>query len=195
MKITFVNHASFLLETKSTSIWCDPWTTGKVYNNCAALYSPSFQVPLERVEHIWLSHEHSDHLNFPTLKSIPDADRKRITFLHQKHSSRRVIDAVRKMGFEKIIELPQYRWVTLKPSVEIFCGCVGTMDSFLVVRADGECILNLNDCICTDSEIQYVKRITGRPSVLLTQLSIAQWIGNHAAERAAVDQKVREFNS
>lgn len=193
MKITFVNHASFLLEAKATSIWCDPWTTGKVYNDCAALYSPSFQVPLDRVEHIWLSHEHSDHFNFPTLKSLPLAERKRITFLHQKHSSPRVVDAVRKLGFERIVELPQYRWVSLKPGLELFCGCVGTMDSFLVVRTEGECILNLNDCICTDSEIRYIQRITGKLSMLLTQFSIAQWIGNHADDIGAVQQKIREF--
>lgn len=193
MKITFVNHASFLLEAKTASIWCDPWTMGKVYNNLAALYSPSFQVPPERVEYIWLSHEHSDHLHFPTLKSIPEADRKRIVFLHQKHSSPRVIEAVRKAGFEKIIELPQYRWVKLKPDFEIFCGSVGTTDSFLVVRTEGECILNLNDCICTDSEMRYIRRITGKPSMLLTQFSIAQWIGNGSDEIDAVQQKIREF--
>lgn len=193
MKITFVNHASFFLEAKATTIWCDPWTKGKIYNDFAALYSPSFQVPYERVEHIWLSHEHSDHFNFPTLKAIPEAERRRITFLHQKHSSPRVIDAVRKLGFEKIVELPQYGWVTLKPDFEIFCGCVGTMDSFFVVRTEGECVLNLNDCICTDSEIQYIRRLTGKPSVLLTQFSIAEWIGNHADEIDAVRQKMREF--
>src|SRR5215468_4010854 len=193
MKITFVNHASFLLETKATSIWCDPWTIGKVYNNLAALYSPSFQVPVERVEHIWLSHEHSDHFNFPTLKSIPERDRRRITFLHQKHSSPRVVEAVKKLGFEKIIELPQYRWVTLKPGFRILCGCVGTLDSFLVVKTENECILNLNDCICTDSEIRYIQRITGKPTLLFTQFSIAQWIGNQADEIGAVQQKIREF--
>src|SRR5262249_17030770 len=193
MRITFVNHASFLLEAGATSIWCDPWTTGKVYNNCAALFSPSYEVPLDRVEHIWLSHEHSDHLNFPTLKKIPEAHRRRITFLHQKHSSPRVIEAIRKLGFEKIVELPQYRWTTLKPGFEVFCGCVGTLDSFLVMRADGECVLNLNDCICTDSEIRYIRRITGKPSLLFTQFSIAQCIGNHADEIGAVPQKLREF--
>ena len=193
MRITFVNHASFLLEAKAASIWCDPWTMGKVYNNLAALYSPSSQVPLERVEYIWLSHEHSDHFHFPTLKSIPEADRKRIVFLHQKHSSPRVIDAVRKIGFEKIIELPQYRWVKLKPDFEVFCGSVGTTDSFLVVRTEGECILNLNDCICTDSEMRYIRRITGKLSLLLTQFSIAQWIGNGSDEIDAVQQKIREF--
>lgn len=193
MRLTFINHASFLLETNATSIWTDPWTKGKIVNNCAALLSPSAPVPFERVEHIWLSHEHSDHFHFPSLKAIPEAHRQRITFLHQKHSSPRVIEAVRKLGFAKIKELPQYRWVTLKPGVDIFCGCVGTMDSFLAVRAEGECILNLNDCVCTDAQIRYIHRITGKPSILLTQFSIAQWIGNHADETDSVQQKVREL--
>jgi UDP-MurNAc hydroxylase len=193
MKITFVNHASFLVEAAAGSIWCDPWTIGKVYNNLAALYSPSGKVPTERVDYIWLSHEHSDHFHFPSLKAIPERDRRRITFLHQKHSSPRVIEAVRKLGFEKIIELPQYQWVTVKPDLKLFCGSVGTTDSFLVIRTEGECILNLNDCICTDSEIQYIRRIAGKISLLFTQFSIAQWIGNRADEIDAVRQKAREF--
>ena len=192
MKITLINHASIFLEAKATNIWTDPWTKGKIVNDCAALYSPSAPVPYERVEHIWLSHEHSDHFHFPTLKSIPQADRRRITFLHQKHSSPRVIEAVKKLGFEKIRELPQFRWVTLKPGFELFCGCIGSLDSFLVVRAGGECILNMNDCVCTDAQIQYIHRLVGKPTMLLTQFSIAQWIGNQADETDAVQQKLRE---
>jgi hypothetical protein len=193
MKITLINHASILLESRVTSIWSDPWTSGKINNNCNALYSPSAPVPIERVEHIWLSHEHADHFHFPTLKAIPMEDRKRITFLHQKHSSPRVIDAVRKLGFEKIRELPQYRWVTLMPGFDLFCGCVGTMDSFLAMRTEGECILNMNDCICTDAEIRYIHRMVGKPTVLFSQFSNAQWIGNRADDTDAVRQKIREF--
>lgn len=193
MKITFINHASILLECQATSLWTDPWTIGKIVNNCAALLSPSARVPFERVEHIWLSHEHSDHFHFPSLKAIPEADRRRIIFLHQKHSSPRVIEAVRKLGFEKIRELPQYRWVTIRPGFDVLCGCVGTMDSFLAIRTEGECILNLNDCVCTDAQIRYIHRRVGRPSLLLTQFSIAQWIGNRADETDAVQQKAREL--
>jgi UDP-MurNAc hydroxylase len=193
VKITLINHASFLLESKATSIWTDPWTRGKIVNNCAALYSPSAPVPFERVEHIWLSHEHSDHFHFPSLKAIPEAHRRRITFLHQKHSSPRVIEAVWKLGFETIRELPQFRWVTLKPGFDILCGCVGSMDSFLAVRTEGECILNMNDCVCTDAQIRYIHRIVGKLSMLLTQFSIAQWIGNQADETDAVQQKIREL--
>jgi len=193
LKITFINHASILLESKATSIWTDPWTKGKIVNNCAALFSPSAPVPFEHVEHIWLSHEHSDHFHFPSLKAIPETHRRRITFLYQKHSSPRVIEAVRKLGFEKIRELPQYRWVVLKPGFDVLCGSVGTIDSFLVIRTEGECILNLNDCVCTDAQIRYIHRLAGRPSVLFTQFSIAQWIGNQADETDAVQQKIREL--
>jgi UDP-MurNAc hydroxylase len=193
VKITFINHASILIESKATSIWTDPWTKGKIVNNCAALYSPSAPVPYERVEHIWLSHEHSDHFHFPTLKSIPEADRQRITFLHQKHSSPRVIEAVGKLGFKNIRELPQFGWVTLKPGFDILCGCVGTMDSFLAIRTEGECILNMNDCVCTDAQIRYIHRMVGKPSMLLTQFSLAQWIGNKEDETDAVSEKIREL--
>ena len=193
MKLTFVNHAGFFLETAGTSIWCDPWTHGKVVNNCCSLYSPSWNVPFERVEYVWISHEHPDHFNFPTLKSIPESERKRITVLYQRHSSPRVADALKKMGFEKIRELPQYGWVDLKRGVRILCGSVGTMDSFLCVKSEGECILNLNDCICTDAQIRYIKRLTGRPTILMTQFSFAQWIGNEADDTDAVQQKIREL--
>jgi UDP-MurNAc hydroxylase len=193
MRITFVNHASFLLQAAGTSIWCDPWTTGRVVNNCCALYSPSAQVNYSEVDYIWISHEHSDHFNFATLKSIPLAERQRIQIIYQRHSSPRVVEALRKLGFEKIWELPLYRWLTLRPGMEILCGSVGTMDSFIAFRAEGECILNLNDCICTDSQIKYIHRLVGRPNVLLTQFSFAQWIGNYEDQTDAVQQKIREL--
>jgi len=67
------------------------------------------------------------------------------------------------------------------------------MDSFLCVKSEAECILNLNDCICTDAQIQYIKRLVGKPTILMTQFSFAQWIGNHADDTDAVQQKIREL--
>ncbi|HEY0704488.1 MAG TPA: MBL fold metallo-hydrolase [Candidatus Acidoferrales bacterium] len=193
MKITFVNHASFLLEAAKQSVWCDPWTFGKVCNECCSLHSPSPPIPYDNVQYIWISHEHPDHFNFPTLRAIPEADRRRITILYQKHSSPRLVDAFKRLGFVHIVELPLYRWLTLKPGFDVLCGSVGTMDSFLAVRADGECMLNLNDCICTDRQLRYIRRLVGDVSVLFTQFSFANWIGNQADETDAVGQKLREL--
>jgi hypothetical protein len=105
-----------------------------------------------------------------------------------------VVDGLKKLGFERIRELPLYQWFTLKPGVEILCGSIGTMDSFMAVRAEGECILNLNDCICRDATLRYIRRLVGgKVSVMLTQFSVAQWIGNQKDETDAVAQKLREL--
>lgn len=193
MKITFINHASFLLESAAASIWFDPWTRGKISNNFGALHSPSADVPYERVEHIWISHEHSDHFNFATLRAIPEEHRRRITILYQRHSSPRLVEAFRKLKFQNVKELPLYRWVHLKPGFDVLCGSVGTMDSFLAVRADSESLLNMNDCIGNDAQIRYIHRLVGDVSLLFTQFSFANWIGNRADETDSVQQKIRQL--
>jgi UDP-MurNAc hydroxylase len=193
MKITFVNHASILLEAKAASIWTDPWTAGKILNDCVALYSPSARVPLERVQFIWISHQHPDHLHFPTLKAIPETERRRMTILYQRHSSPRVVESLQKLGFGNVIELPQYRWKTLRPGFEVLCGCVGATESFLAVKSEGECVLNMNDCVCTDSTLRYIRRLVGQPTLFFTQFSTARWVGNRADETGAVAQKMREL--
>ncbi len=97
------------------------------------------------------------------------------------------------MGFPNVRELPLYRWITLKPGFDVLCGSVGTIDSFVAFRADGECILNLNDCLCTDAQIRYIQRLVGKVSVLFTQFSFAQWIGNRADDTNAVRDKLLEL--
>jgi UDP-MurNAc hydroxylase len=195
LKITFVNHASFLLESEAANLVCDPWLTGKVFNDGWALVSPSFQLPCESLEYIWISHEHPDHFNFPTLRTIPDAEKKRIEILYQKHSSPRIADALRKMGFTRVRELPLYKWVKVKPGFEVLCGSVGSMDSFLAIRTENETVLNMNDCVCNAKQLAYIRRLVGKVSVLFTQFSFANWIGNGKDEIGAVKAKLDEFTS
>ena len=193
MKITFVSHASFWLESKNVTLLCDPWTKGKPFNEAWALLSPSAEVPYEQVDYVWISHEHPDHFSFPTLKAIPESDRRRITVLYQKHSSPRIVDALHKLNFDHVRELPLYRWITLKPGFDIVCGSVGSMDSFLAVRSEGECVLNLNDCVLNPMQTRYLRRLVGRVSLLFTQFSFANWIGNYSDEMGAVQQKLDDL--
>ncbi|MGO9589659.1 MAG: MBL fold metallo-hydrolase [Candidatus Acidiferrales bacterium] len=191
MKITFVNHASFWLESKRAVLLCDPWTSGKVFNDGWALLSPSAKIPFERLDHIFVSHEHPDHFHLPTLRAIPEADRRRIVVLYQKHSSTRLVDAFRSLGFARIEELPLYRWKMIAPDFEILCGSVGAMDSFLAIRTEGECVLNMNDCFCNAAQIKYIQRLVKRVSLLFTQFSFANWIGNHADETDAAEMQLK----
>lgn len=193
MKVRFVGHASIFIERQNYAILCDPWFEGKVFNNSWALVSPANPPAYSAVNCIWISHEHPDHFNFSTLKAIPDADKARIKVLYQRHASPRIVEAMRKMGFSQIIELPLYKWFRLEPDLEIFCGSVGSMDSFIAVRDGKECILNLNDCVLNVDQLRYIKRQVGRVSVLFAQFSFASWVGNERDETHEAERMIKQL--
>lgn len=193
MKVRFVGHASIFVESQNQKILCDPWLMGKVFNNGWALVSPPSPPPFSDVDYIWISHEHPDHFNFPSLKGIPDADKSRIKILYQRHASPRIVDALLKLGFSQIIELPQYKWYRLGRNLEIFCGSAGTMDSFIAFRDENECVLNINDCVLNVDQLHYIKRRIGKVSVLFTQFSFANWVGNECDEAHGAKRKIEQL--
>jgi UDP-MurNAc hydroxylase len=158
----------------------DPWFMGEVFNESWSLLCPSALAPdaLDQVSHIWISHEHPDHLHFPTLKAIPAEQKARITLLYQQHFSPRVVQALRALGFRAVQELSLGRWQALDAGVSVLCGSVGTVDSWLAVRAAGVTVLNVNDCILTPTLLQTMVSRIGPVDTLLMQFSIANWAGN-----------------
>ncbi|RMG14385.1 MAG: MBL fold metallo-hydrolase, partial [Deltaproteobacteria bacterium] len=76
MQIRFVGHASFEVQTGGVRLVCDPWLSGKVFNNGWALLSRPAQVDWSSIDYVWISHEHPDHMHLPTLRSVPEAERR-----------------------------------------------------------------------------------------------------------------------
>ena len=68
MEIEFISHAGFVVETRQRKIFVDPWTKSKTFNDGWALLSKSATVDYKKVDYIFVSHEHPDHFNIPTLK-------------------------------------------------------------------------------------------------------------------------------
>jgi hypothetical protein len=194
MKIRFVSHASFCVEACNTSLLTDPWLFGKAFNNGWALLSPAAEVHWPEIDYVWISHQHPDHLHFPTLKSIDPQQRRRLTVLYQKHGSARIAKTLEGMGYENVQELTLNRWMPLRNGMEVMCGSVGSMDSWLAVRAENTTILNLNDCAMTSAHLACVARLVGRPDVLFTQFSFANWIGDHADEKGGVEHKLADLS-
>ena len=180
MKITMVSHASVLIETGPIVLLTDPWFMGKVFNESWSLLCTPALTPttLQGVTHIWISHEHPDHLHFPTLQAIPAEQKSTITVLYQRHFASRVFEALTNLGFYQVIELPLGRWLDLGGNVSIMCYSVGTLDSFLAVRSVNSTVLNVNDCEISPWATRTAARSIGSVDVLLTQFSIANWVGN-----------------
>lgn len=69
--ITFLNHASFIVELNGIKILNDPYLFNSAFNNGWNLIKEidhnSF---LKNITHIYISHEHPDHFSIPFLKTI-----------------------------------------------------------------------------------------------------------------------------
>ena len=190
MRLTFVGHASVLVEHRGVGLLCDPWVTGTAFNE-SWVPSPEPALPmaaLDRVTHLWISHEHPDHLSVPTLKSIPADRRRDITVLLQRHWSPLAAQFLRSLGFRDVVELPHNRVMELGGDVRIRLYQVGHEDAALAVHGGGQTVLNLNDCKPGDRSLAGIRRAVGPIDLLLDQFSIAGWPGNpgdHQAHAAA----------
>lgn len=193
MKIRFVSHASFSVENHGTTLLCDPWLFGKAFNRGWALLSPAAPVEWEKIDYVWISHQHPDHLHFPTLKSVDLQQRKQLTMLYQRHASPRIPKVLQGLGYSAVRELRLNKWTPLGDGMEVMCGSVGSMDSWICIRANGINILNLNDCVLGPGHLAYISGLVGKVTVLLTQFSFANWIGNRSDELGEAETKLREL--
>ena len=68
-KITWVNHAGYILSHKNINLLVDPWHSGTAFNDGWSLLSKTYfpdQIA-KSITHIWISHEHPDHFSVQNL--------------------------------------------------------------------------------------------------------------------------------
>lgn len=180
MQISFIGHSCFVLKHAGTGVLCDPWFSGRVFQEGWAQYSPvtaSFD-DLPAVNYLWISHEHPDHFHPPTLRSITPKRRSTMTALYQATTDKRVVEFLHDLGFGQVWEL-EPRWTALEPDLEILCVPHEEGNSWVAFRTKTETILNLNDCgLRTRNELARVNKAVGDLDLLLTQFSYANWFGN-----------------
>ena len=146
-KIRFINHASFSIEWEKSFILMDPWYTGRIFNDSWSLLQDTDIKEIEGIEKISsivISHEHPDHLHFPTLKKIRDKfPNNQITLYFPLRKDSSVKNAIEKMGFE---------FKYLQPSTPIkinedlsLCSFPTGHDSGIVFDLKDKILLNQND--------------------------------------------------
>jgi UDP-MurNAc hydroxylase len=199
MKIKLVGHSSIIIRTATTGILCDPWFSGRVFNEGWGLApEPRFAVSdLAGIEYLWISHEHPDHLHFPTLSSFPQEFKASVTVLFQENNSQKVPAALAKSGFRRFIAAKHGHLLPLGKG-GTFCAVYQHrhLDSALIVRdATGLQVINANDAELTRSDCGILRRRFGAFDVLFSQFSIAGFDGivaNVAAERQRILQAMCE---
>ena len=197
MKITFINHASFIIEYKNIKLITDPWLEGSVFNEGWDLIIPNpsniYNI-FENITHIWFSHEHPDHFFPPNIKRIPMNLREKITILFQETNDKKVLSYCKNLGF-KTHELENHKNIKLSDYVEFATHKVPYYDSWFSMKLDNFKIINFNDCVF-DFEKDYVNlsKMIGSCDLMFTQFSYAGWCGNQSDKKSReiqADEKIR----
>lgn len=178
--ITLVSHASVIMEVGGVRVLTDPWQFGKAFNGSWSLLSEPHRLDeeLETIDYLWVSHEHPDHFHIPTLKSLPEAFRRRVTVLFQENHSGKMVKAFKDMlGFENVRVMPHRQFIELRSGVKAYCFHSRQIDSALALKGEGLTIFNVNDCELSKRDIADVKADLGRIDVILNQFSIAGFDG------------------
>ena len=195
MKIHFIGHACVVVECSGTSILMDPWLSGKIFNNSWTLRpEPVFDNSLlDRIDYLWISHEHPDHCHFPTLGSFPDSFKQRATILFQARDSDKMIAAFRGLGYQRFRLLPHRQMVAVGDEsatggTKVYCYHAGLMDSALAVLDQGQVALNVNDARISTGECKLILKDLKLVDVLLSQFSLAAYAGFDPPERYLPDR-------
>lgn len=186
--ITFLNHASFLIEYKNIKILNDPYTSGSAFNNgWNLIIEAEHDRFLNDITHIFYSHEHPDHFSIPFLKSIPSQYREKITIIYQETFDKRVKYFCEDMGF-KFLEIKNLKETKISENFFITIGKVPYYDSWINYKIENKNILNVNDCVLENSEVLFsIKKILKKTDILFTQFSYANYIPIDQQKKKASD--------
>ena len=137
VKITFVNHASYIVSYKDIHLLVDPWITGTIFNNGWSSISRGYfpNKLINKITHIWYSHEHPDHFSPIDLKKIKDESDKIPKIIFQKTKDKRLKKYCEKIGFE-IIELDSWEKFKLSHSFSLTIISHGRIDSISIVEVE-----------------------------------------------------------
>lgn len=180
MKITFVNHASTIIETEDVRIITDPWFHGSAFNegwNLIYENEKKDEEILNGINFIWISHEHPDHFQ-PAffMKNKNYILENNIKVLFQKTKDNRVKNFLEKQNIQ-VIDMFDGKFLQISKMTKCKMYKAEFYDSSLFVESNNKKYLNINDCQYTDDELRKIKKECGDIDIFFTQFSYAAWKG------------------
>lgn len=183
MQITFLGHAGFAVETAGALVVMDPWLSERGAFDSGWMQLPRNHHMGPRVRELlesspkqrflYVSHEHKDHFDPEFLASIAKRD---FTVVIPRFRRPELRAWFEQYGCTRIIACEDQQEVPIPGGyLKLFLTESGTnRDSALLVRADAQAFLNLNDCKVHDRLGRIVAE-EGPIDVFTAQFSGAIW--------------------
>lgn len=187
-KVTFLNHASFSIETDNSITLVDPWYFGRIFNNSWSLLKDTddSKIDYSKVKYISVSHEHPDHLHWPTLKYIKTKTDNEITIIFPRRTNPNVMDECKKLGYS-FAYIDHYIETEIEEGFTITAFPEGH-DSALVYRIGDAVICNQNDAYLDDEVLPRMKQMFPKIDLWLFQFSLAGYYGNSTEPNAIIEK-------
>lgn len=180
--LEFINHACLRIDCGSTTLLCDPWFDGTVFNDSWAPLVTGHLKPLGQNLAIWISHEHPDHLHFPTLRKIREQFQGSATVYYRRQTNSNVGDAIKKLGFE-FVELSEERSQEIAPGLKLTSYPRGS-DAAVVIQAGAKTFLNQNDCLLSRKQVKAIRARFPKIEAWFFQFSLAGYYANEDQPKA-----------
>ncbi|MEO6883423.1 MAG: MBL fold metallo-hydrolase [Bacteroidia bacterium] len=147
MRIEYISHSCFVINTGRTVLAFDPWITGSTYQNQWYLYpQPHDIAPVVNADVILISHGHEDHFNNKSLRKInKDAH---IFFPFQWRAG--IVSYLKHLKFQHITEALSFKTYQHKDVKITYLGY--SMESVIVVECDNYVVVNINDALNSNHE-------------------------------------------
>ena len=152
MEVTYIGHAAMIMKSAAgATILMDPWLTDPTYHGSWWHYPPlTIGVPdLPKIDYLYISHEHPDHFDPPTLEKMD----KDVAVVIANFERKRFRDRIAKLGFGNITELDfnqDYRPPGADFTLRLIKPDRAWDDSAIVVRDAQDTFVNVNDCHLDD---------------------------------------------
>jgi CMP-N-acetylneuraminate monooxygenase len=150
LDVSYFTHACTRIRAGGFVLFTDPWLEGPAFTRgWWLLHAPpeGALTELARADLIYISHNHSDHLNPTTLRRLARLA-PNVPVIVPEFDGSDVAHAVRRHGLENVRAVPFERWLELTPALRVMLLRDGTApgDSGLLVEYAGHRLLNAVDC-------------------------------------------------
>lgn len=143
MKITYVSHATMVVDAGGFKIATDPWWAGPAYAHQWNVFPRPVNANLvDEADVILISHAHQDHLHEPTLRSLKAG--KSIYYPYYWYEG--TPEWLAHMGFDPVVEAHSGRRYAIAPDCSV-TFLVNGQDALMVLEADGQVLVNVNDAL------------------------------------------------
>lgn len=191
MKLEYISHSCFVIETNGTKLAFDPWITPTAYQKQWHLFpKPVDTAPVESADAVLISHGHEDHLNTDSLKTIQKDAHVFFPFQWRKG----IEGYLKHLGFKTVTEAISFRTYRFKDVKISYLGY--SLESTIVVECEGYVIVNINDSLNSNHEtavdylLNAIKKRWGKIDFLLSGWSGAGYFPNNVKYEGKDDFEV-----